>query len=184
MASKEIESQVEAELSTFVDSMAALNLTLTEDEIETKRKELTAAYSGEDTALVQAEAGAAETWEQVQAMLSQGDVLILDDYQKLDDKSVLINVPFWINKWWFTPGDLGDFAVLQCIASRPVRTPAGETQKIVLTDGSTGIFRQLRDLTMRTGQSTKMLVRNGLRVSQYTAETDAGSKMAETYYLT
>ena len=184
MADKDIEIQVEREVSAFVESMAALNLTLSEDEIEAKRKELTAALSGEDMALVQAEAGDVQSWDQVQALMSQPDLLILDDYQKLDDKSLLINVPFFINRWWFTEGEMGGFAVLQCIAQRAIRTPAGDTQKVVITDGSTGIFNQLRELTMKTGRNTKMLVRNGLRVSQYTAETEEGSKLAETYYLT
>jgi hypothetical protein len=73
---------------------------------------------------------------------------------------------------------------MRCIASRPVMTPSGATQRLVLSDGSAGIYRQLRETTQRTGKTTSMVVVNGLRVSQYTVEVEGGSQPAETFYLT
>lgn len=184
MTEKEIERDVNNALNTFVESMSGLGITLTEDEIEAKRQELTAIATGSEMVPYDTDAGPAiETWDQV-AQLTAGDVLVVDDFVKLDDKSKLINVPFFVKKWWNTDGEMGEFAVLQCITSRPVRTDTGETSKVILTDGSTGIYRQLREVTMRTGKTTALMVRNGLRVSQYTADTESGPKMAETYYLT
>jgi len=184
MAEKDLEQEIEQEVNRFVETMAALNLTLSEDEIEAKRRELTASATGTEMVAYDTDAGpAVETWDQV-AQLQAGEVLVVDDFVKLDDKSKLINVPFFIRKWWNADGEMGEFAVLQCVTSRPVRTDTGETSKVILTDGSTGIFRQLREVTLRTGKTTALMVRNGLRVSQYTADTNEGPKLAETYYLT
>jgi hypothetical protein len=127
-----------------------------------------------------------ESFEEVREMVESdpSSVLVVDDYQKLDDKSQLINVPFFVNRWWFAEGDMGTFAVLRCVTSRKVLTAAGETDKVVISDGSTGIYAQLRKITQKTGKTAALVVRHGLRVSQYTADTDTGPKQAETFYLT
>lgn len=186
MADKELDREIEQAVNSYVEWAAGLNITLTEDEIETKRNEIRRSMGGTDSALVTAGTREIESFDEVAELLQSapGEVLVIDDYQKLDDKSQLINVPFFINRWWFAEGDMGEFAVLRCVTSRPVRTPAGETDKVVVSDGSTGIFRQLREVTKKTERTAALMVRNGLRVSQYTAETESGPKMAETYYLT
>jgi len=178
-------SDVEKALEQFQSSMTGLGITLTEEEVEAKRRELEAVESG-DSSLVLGDddpGSMIESWDQV-SQLPADAVVIVDDFVKLDDKSRLINVPFFARKWWFTEGDMGEFAVVQCVLSRPIMTPTGETSKVIVTDGSTGIHSQLRETTKRTGKTTGLLVRNGLRVSQYTADTEEGPKNAETFYLT
>jgi hypothetical protein len=182
MSSKDVDSAIEV----FISSMSGLGITLTEEEIDAKRRELEAIESGDNVLAVAGDDSGAmvETWEQV-AQLPADTVVIVDDFVKLDDKSKLINVPFFARKWWFSDGDMGEFAAVQCVTQYPINTGSGETRKVIITDGSTGIFRQLRDVTKRTeGKTSSLLVRNGLRVSQYTVETDEGIKNAETYYLT
>jgi hypothetical protein len=178
------ESEIEQEINRFVDSMDALGITLSEDEIDAKRRELEAKATG-DMALLLAggEGPDVETWEEV-AQLPPESIGVIDDFIKLDDKSQLVNRPFFIRKFWFTEGDMGGFAVAYCVTRDPILTPSGNTSKIIITDGSTGIYRQLREVAKRTGKTTALLVRNGLRVSEYTADTEEGPKLAETFYLT
>jgi len=187
MAKDDLTADINDAVNAYVEWAAGLNITLSEDEIEAKRAELTREMGGEtSTALASAGTREIESFEEVAELLADpsADVLVVDDYQKLDDKSQLINVPFFINRWWFTEGDMGEFAVLRCITSRPVRTGAGETTKVVISDGSTGIHDQLKKVTLKTQKTAALMVRHGLRVSQYTADTDSGPKMAETFYLT
>lgn len=187
MAENKVEAEVEEAVNQYVEWAAGLNISLSEDEIDEKRRELLkAAGATPSTELVSAGAREVESFDEVAELLSTepGQVLIVDDYMKLDDKSLLINVPFFINRWWFTEGDMGDFAVMRCVLSRKVHTPAGETDKVVLSDGSTGIMAQLKKVTLKTGKTASLMVRHGLRVSQYTADTETGPKQAETYYLT
>jgi len=186
MADKDLEQDIEAAVNQYVEWASGLNITLSEDEIETKRNELRRELGGGEIVTTDAGTREVESFDEVADLLSAspGEVLVIDDYQKLDDKSQLINVPFFINRWWFTEGDMGEFAVLRCVTQRPVRTGAGETDKVVLSDGSTGIYKQLREVTKKTQKTAALMVRHGLRVSQYTADTETGPKMAETYYLT
>lgn len=184
---QDLERDIETAVDQYVEWASGLNITLSEDEIEAKRNELRREMGAEtSTALATAGAREIESFEEVAELLADpsADVLVVDDYQKLDDKSQLVNVPFFINRWWFTEGDMGEFAVLRCITSRPVRTGAGDTTKVVVSDGSTGIFKQLREVTKKTQKTAALMVRHGLRVSQYTADTESGPKMAETFYLT
>jgi hypothetical protein len=183
---KDLERDVEQAINQYIEWAAGLNMTLSEDEIQQKRNDLYREMGGGQ--LVPQDAGSreVESFDEVRELIEAdpSSVAVVDDYQKLDDKSQLVNVAFFINRWWFTEGDMGDFAVMRCVVSRPVLTPAGETDKVVVTDGSTGIFAQLRKFTQKTQRTGNLLVRHGLRVSQYTADTESGPKMAETYYLT
>jgi hypothetical protein len=184
MAEQHANQDVQDRVDAFIMAMANLGITVTEEEIAQKRKEFEYEIAG-DSSLAVTEGGDAESWEDVQRILAEAPetVQIVDDYVKVDTKELLVNVPFWINKWWFSEGDQGEYATLQIMASREIMTPTGPTRKLVLTDGSTGIFQQLRRITMASGQQTRLIVRNGLRVSRYTVETDEGEKNAETFYL-
>jgi hypothetical protein len=179
------ESEIEREINQFVDSMAALGITLSEDEIGERRRLLEAKATG-DMALAYADDDAVsqvESWEEV-GQLPADKVQVVKGFVKLDDKSKLINIPFFIRKLWFTEGEMGQFVVMQIVTKYPIKTDSGETSTVIVTDGSTGICNQLRESVMDTGKTTGIIVRNGLRVSQYTADTDEGPKLAETYYLT
>lgn len=189
MADKALESAVAEGLEAWETWMAGLNLTPTEEEREAQKRQLYRELGGSELEIPDAGAREVTSWDEVAELLGDpataGDVLILDDYVKLDDKNQLVNVPFFINRWWFAEGDMGPFAVVRAVASRKVHTGVtGETDKVIVTDGSTGIYSQLRELTKRTGKTGPMMIRHGLRVSQYTAETESGPKQAETFYLT
>lgn len=182
LLSKEQNDQINATVNTFVEHMSALGISLSKDEIEDKRRELVRMETGVIETPDDAGAMEYDTFDDVAALMAtapEGEILTLDDYKKLDDKALLLNIPFFINRWWFTEGDMGTFAVLRIITKRQ-----GQNEKWVVTDGSTGIMAQLREVTKRTGKTAGLLVRNGLRVSEYTADTETGPKMAKTFYLT
>jgi len=99
-----------------------------------------------------------------------------------DDKSKLISVPFLILEWRFNTGDIGDFVSVEFMLQ--------DGTKGVFNDGSTGILRQLQQLTLVRTESNHpsptagRFVSKGLRVSRYQAEMQDGSmRAAETYYL-
>jgi hypothetical protein len=182
------ESRIDEELKQFIDSMTALNLTVTDEEVEQRRALLLRQATGEDSALAVPEGNDVESFEDALALASQPDsgLLVLDDFRKLDDKSKLEGVPFVAQRWWFTNGEMGEFAVVRCLLPKdnPIYIDGDPTNKVIITDGSTGIYKQLRELSMATGQNSKLVVRHGLRASDYTADTDQGPKLARTYYLT
>lgn len=160
-----------------------LNLTPTEDEIAAKRKELE-----RGAGIVPASQGTEEieSWSQFQEVMATNPdaVQAIDDFVKLDDKRQLLGLPFLISRFWFSLGDVSDYATMRCLLSRPILTPEGETDRVVITDGSKGIYEQLRELSLSSGRMTNLVVRHGLRVSEYTIDTDEGTKAAKTFYLT
>lgn len=85
-------------------------------------------------------------------------------------KEELEGVPFIIASVTFREGDFGPYATMDIIS---------EHDRGVLHDGSTGIYRQLRTLT-QDGQNTRLLVRRGLRRSDYVGPT---GKNSTTWYL-
>lgn len=165
-------ADVDSALESFIKTAAGLGLPLSEDEIAQKRQELEAVAYGTP---VQKDSGDYVSFDEALAAAGS-EALILDDFEKLDNKDELLNVPFIVTRWWFTEGDMGTFAVLRCITR--------DNRKLVVTDGSTGICAQLKKITLDTGKTANMVVRNGLRVSEYTADTSEGPKRARTYYLT
>lgn len=121
-------------------------------------------------------------------MDSTGGVDSVDDYgtgfEILKDKNRLIDNPFAIAEWRFSPSKQygGEFV------SALVVTKAGE--KLILNDGGTGICDQLRTITDRRisagrrNPQTGLLVSRGLRRSDYTYEDEKGAQIeASTYYL-
>jgi hypothetical protein len=86
----------------------------------------------------------------------------------LKDKSKLIGQKCLFIEWRFLDGDYGDdgFVAVTVMTAR--------NEKFILTDGSTGIRDQLRDLTARTGRYGGYLVNSGLRVSQYDTCDECG----------
>lgn len=122
------------------------------------------------------------------AMLHYGDgegVVTVDDYEKLDDKEDLIGVPFMIVQFWFSEGEIVDpvsgnlreYATLKVVTKETTTKPSA---KYTVVDGSTGIYKQLKEINKRTGKWGGILARNGLRVSHYRYE----GAPASTFYLT
>jgi hypothetical protein len=100
----------------------------------------------------------------------------------LRDKAQLSGKPFVVLEWRFNTGTFGEFA------SALIVTEDGT--KCVLNDGSTGIFTQLRMVTDSRERNdvantqSGLLVKNGLRVSEYTYSDEKGNEIpARTWYL-
>lgn len=183
--SKEQKADIDKAMQAFHGWAESMNLTLTEDEIADKYAELVQEVTGE-VAIIDAGSRELESWDEVAEAMATGQVEVIDDYQKLDDKRQLVNVPFFVNRFWFTTdADSGrQYATMRILTSRPINTGAGATQKVVITDGSTGIFRQLRLYAQKQQKSGGFIVRNGLRASEYVQDTSEGRVDAKTFYLT
>ena len=110
----------------------------------------------------------------------------------LENKSVLVGAPFVVLQWRFNEGDFGAFVSAEIVTEG--------NDKLVLNDGSTGIFQQLREVTdarNAKGSVTPqagLFVPGGLRKTDYfynvtTGETanrptsETGWAKASTYYL-
>lgn len=104
-----------------------------------------------------------------------------DGFSVVKDKNTLAGKPFVIMHWAFKEGTFGAFVICQIV------TESGE--KLVLMDGSTGILEQLQNVTearKRNGLANGqfgLIVRNGLRVSNYTYESEGKIVPASTWYL-
>lgn len=95
-----------------------------------------------------------------------------DGFTMLDDKDTLINVPLILLHWTFAPGDFGkEFVIARAMTDRG--------DKVILTDGGTGLSVQLSEYTKRTGKNGGLLCPRGLRKSDYVNEFGAGT----THYL-
>lgn len=107
-----------------------------------------------------------------------------DGFELLDDKSRLVGVPLVLVQWSFTGSDYGEgeFVSVRCATQNP-RT--GEMEKWVINDGSTGIYRQLKEFSESHNVYGGLTIGNGLRRSDYTYvdEADGKSKPATTYYI-
>lgn len=101
----------------------------------------------------------------------------------LENKDRLTDVPFLILSCSFPEGDyrneigeLSKFAVVRLVTDKGDR--------LVITDGGHGVFTQLSELNERTGRSGGILVKGGLRRSDYSYEDANGvTQPATTYYL-
>ncbi|MEU7164327.1 hypothetical protein AB0A70_06730 [Streptomyces morookaense] len=105
------------------------------------------------------------------------------------EKMQLVGAPFVSLEWRFNRGDNGEFV------SATVMTQ--DNRLSILNDGSSGIYRQYRELTEKRGsQRGPIMHRDGLSISEYwfnpdTRETaknrpdDGGDwRKATTFYLT
>jgi hypothetical protein len=98
-------------------------------------------------------------------------------------KQSLVGKPFYIVHVKFFTGTYGPAVALLCFIR-------DEMKRVVISDGSTGIFQQIKGMVERTGRFGGYIVRNGLRVSEYTyTQKDFfGNPIGEpvpakTYYL-
>jgi hypothetical protein len=97
-----------------------------------------------------------------------------------DEKGRYVGVPMLLGEWQFRQGDNGEYVVIRAL----VQPTGQQVRRVVFTDGSTGIMRQLQDVTQRTGKTHGLIVRHGFRRSDYTYTDDKGvDKKATTFYL-
>lgn len=99
-----------------------------------------------------------------------------DGFGLLQEKDSLIGVPCAFISWTESLGDFGPF-----IAARVVTQ---DGRKVVITDGSEGIFRQLSTFTQEKGRAGGLVAKHGLRRSDYTYTDEKGQERpAKTYYV-
>jgi hypothetical protein len=148
------------------------------------------------------------TVEDMQAFLASRGMEFVDGSAELgtgwvradDDEAAkreLVDKPLAIFWWTIQPGDFhrvdpntGE-AVRTNFVSMFVRTEAGE--RLIITDGSTGIARELEAYTKRTGRTGGLVLPRGFRESPYRIDAttkrpvprdyDGPTEPASTFYL-
>lgn len=99
-----------------------------------------------------------------------------DGFAMLEDKSSLIGQTMVFVNWSFHMGDHGEFVVARVVTM--------DNRKLIITDGSTGIHAQLQAYSANSGKYAGLVVKAGLRRSDYTYTDDKGQdKKATTFYL-
>lgn len=89
-----------------------------------------------------------------------------DGFTVLENKDELLGKQFIVISAQFAKGDFGggaEFCILRVVST------AG---KFIVTDGGTGIATQVRDCIARTGDAAGLLVKRGLRKSEYDTDKD------------
>lgn len=104
-----------------------------------------------------------------------------DGFRVADEaaKRRLIGVPLLLLEWTFRPGDYADDYVSVRAISQDEN---GNTRKWIINDGSTGIARDLRDFQTKTGRTGGLMVRNGLRVSDYHIDAETREPITRNEY--
>lgn len=88
-----------------------------------------------------------------------------------EDKFKLIKVPLLLLDWRFNPGEHGDdFVSITCISQQE----NGQANKLIINDGGTGICKDLKEYTAKTGRMGGLFCRRGLRVSEYDTDAETG----------
>lgn len=108
------------------------------------------------------------------------DEVIGDGFKVADesDKNGLIGVPLFLLEWAFRAGDFGDYVSIRAIE----QNSNGTTTKWILNDGGTGICRDLKDFSKKTGRFGGLLVRNGLRVSNFMVDSETNEVLSKGEY--
>lgn len=86
-----------------------------------------------------------------------------DGFTVIRDKTLLVNVPFLAVDWDFIPGEQGLYATVRVITS--------DGRKYRISDGSSGICKQLKDFTEKHITQRGLLVKGGLVKSEYPITT-------------
>lgn len=99
-----------------------------------------------------------------------------DGFALLQEKDSLIGVGCAFISWNESLGDFGPFVAARIVTE--------DNRKVVITDGSEGIYRQLSTFSQETGRNGGLVARHGLRRSDYTYTDDKGQERpAKTYYV-
>lgn len=128
----------------------------------------------------------------VQKLFADHEIKVVDAAEEIGDgfalvenekKSQFCGREMMILSWAFGEGDFRkeDGSKTEFVAMRfVVQEQTGGVGKYVITDGGTGIYKQLREYTDRTGVTGGLYVKKGLRESRYSNEY---SDDAVTHYL-
>jgi len=105
-----------------------------------------------------------------------GDILVADTeigdgVQKAEesDKTHSSGVPLF---FWSGRSGLATSATTTCSFVAVAQEPQRDQHQGMITDGGTGICRDLKDFSKKTGRFGGLLVRNGLRVSRYYVDNE------------
>jgi hypothetical protein len=110
----------------------------------------------------------------------RADEVIGNGFAILEHKDALIGKPLFFLQWDFREGDIGEFVSIVTVA----QGTNGEIEKWIVNDGSTGVMKQLKTFTEKTGRKGGLMVRRGLRRSDYRfIGEDGKEKPASTFYL-
>lgn len=109
--------------------------------------------------------------------------VLSDGFEAVDNKRDLVGKDMALLSWTFSHSDKfdGEFVTVRAITT--------DNRKVRFSDGSSGIYAQLRELTTRREAEGHpypqgALICNGLRVSDYTYQDDKGKKTAaSTFYI-
>jgi len=160
-------------------------------------KEIARAMGGKEIArtepelLSREELQAIQSWEDIAQILDtkgveveMADVALGDGFSVLstDDKAQLVGRPMILIEWRFNQGNMGQFASMRAVV-KTGELPT-DIRKVIINDGSTGIMQQLKKFTEETGKTTGLIIRHGLKRSDYTWEDDKGVEHpGTTYYI-
>lgn len=117
----------------------------------------------------------AKTWDDFVGMVGPQNIVdaaeVLGDgftVLEKDQKRILCGVPVLFLSWTFSRGDYGrPFASIHCVA----QLPGVGLGKFIINDGGSGLAEQLAKFTVKAGgESKKLLVKKGLKASDYTKE--------------
>lgn len=113
-----------------------------------------------------------------------------DGFTRIDDKGkrALCGLPLFVMSWEFSQSETtlnDDGSPKEYVTCRLISERGGRVIKAVFSDGSTGIYRQLRSYTDREGRQAGLMVPNGLRASDFTyTDPHSGERSpATTYYF-
>lgn len=109
--------------------------------------------------------------------------VLSDGFEAVDNKRELVGTNMALLSWTFSHSEKfdGEFVTVRAITT--------DNRKIRFSDGSSGIYAQLRELTDRREKDGHpypqgALICNGLRVSDYMYTDDKGKKTAaSTFYI-
>lgn len=92
-----------------------------------------------------------------------------------DKRTTLSGSPLLLLDWSFRESETGEWVLIHAVQ----RSDDGGVTKWVITDGSTGLCRELKEYEEKTGREGGMLVRNGLRVSDYYIDPETGTGLTK-----
>lgn len=98
----------------------------------------------------------------------------------LKDKNILTGVECLVMEWNFNSGEQGEFVSAYVVAKMP---GTSSPSRFILNDGGSGIYKQLKAYTRKTGKLRGLHVPRGLTRSDYEKEIDGKMTAATTFYL-
>lgn len=119
-----------------------------------------------------------------------GGIVESDDFEQIENKDQLVNIPFLILNWEYgKKSDYGDDNVYVLVYAV---IAGGSERKIFFSDGGTGIRKRLEKLKERDGRTGGISCKRGLRFSEYGLDKNnnpvplgdpSQSSKGKTYYL-